>query len=120
MTVSEIALKYIPPVQCIAHSKKICNKNAKHKSGMLKNINTKQTQEFYSKDAKPNSKIHEQIQLKFFIRFQSKKEKKKILLRSPLWETKKRINRIGGGKRDKQVGGVPIYKKYLHSEFKRT
>ena len=68
MTVSEIALKYIPPVQCIAHSKKICNKNAKHKSGMLKNINTKQTQEFYSKDAKPNSKIHEQIQLKFFIR----------------------------------------------------
>ena len=48
MTVSEIALKYIPPVQCIAHSKKICNKNAKHKSGMLKNINTKQTQEFYS------------------------------------------------------------------------
>lgn len=42
---------------------------------MLKNINTKQTQEFYSKDAKPNSKIHEQIQLKFFIHFQSKKEK---------------------------------------------
>lgn len=89
---------------------------------MLKNINTKQTQEFYSKDAKLNSKIHEQIQLKFFSKtfLQQKKKKKKKIIRSPLWETKKRINRIGGGKRDKQVGGVPIYKKYLHSEFKRT
>lgn len=48
------------------------------------------------------------------------KKKKKNIIRSPLWETKKRINRIGGGKRDKQVGGVPIYKKYLHSEFERT
>lgn len=48
---------------------------------MLKNINTKQTQEFYSKDAKLNSKIHEQIQLKFFSKtfLQQKKKKKKKL-----------------------------------------
>ena len=46
---------------------------------MLKNINTKQTQEFYSKDAKLNSKIHEQIQLKFFSKtfLQQKKKKEK-------------------------------------------
>lgn len=59
---------------------------------MLENINTKQTLEFYSKDAKLNSQIYEQIQLRSFHTFLHLKKKKR--LRCPIWEVKKRINRI--------------------------
>lgn len=47
-------------------------------SGMLENINTKQTSQFYSKDAKLNSQIHEQIQLRSFHIFLHSKKKKKM------------------------------------------
>lgn len=43
---------------------------------MLENINTKQTLEFYSKDAKLNSQIYEQIQLRSFHTFLHLKKKK--------------------------------------------
>ena len=58
---------------------------------MLKNINTKQTQDFYSKDAKLNSKIHEQIQLKFFSKtfLQQKKRKKKYYKKPPMGNQEK-------------------------------
>lgn len=45
---------------------------------MLENINTKQTLEFYSKDAKLNSQIYEQIQLRSFHTFLHLKKKKKV------------------------------------------
>lgn len=39
----------------------------------------------------------------------------------PHMGSQERINRIEGTtEREKQVDGVPIYKKYLQSEFKRT